>query len=84
MTGRAAWLSSIGLAMALVAFLGGATAEAAGFRLEIGAGLVPSDYDLGLEGGIGPLDLEAQSDGGHRRLRPAVLGWAVGRRDALA
>jgi hypothetical protein len=38
-------------------------AEAAGFRLEVGAGLVQSDYDVGLEAGLGPLDIEAQSDG---------------------
>ena len=54
-------LWSIGLVLAASSLA--ATAEAAGFRLEVGVGLVQSDYDVGLEAGLGPLDIEAQSDG---------------------
>jgi hypothetical protein len=71
---------STGRAVALAAFLVGGTAEAAGFRLEVGAGIVQSDYDVGFEAGLGPLDFQVQSDGavgGSGPLYSAGL-WADG------
>ena len=59
---RAARRTSLAL-LALIAAGAAGPAAAAGFRLEVGAGVVHTDYDLSFDVELGPVDLSGDSDG---------------------